>query len=173
MGMSARNTALIERLFAEQRTKLQSFFRRRIRDKLDVSDLAQEVYLRILRVADADSIRNPEAYMFTVAANLVKEHSVVARRQLHEVDVEGESMRDHLATLSTAETEMETAQKYSRLYEVVTRLPVRCRLALILQYRDGLSYREIAAQLNVSSGMVKKYLAQGLELCRKHMAASE
>ena len=34
----------------------------------------------MLRIPDTDSIRNPEAYLFTVANNLLREHGVQERR---------------------------------------------------------------------------------------------
>src|SRR5271165_5221267 len=61
--------SLIERLFAEHRGGLQAFFRRRIRSKSDASDLAQEVYLRMLRISDQEAIRKPVHYLYTVANN--------------------------------------------------------------------------------------------------------
>ena len=48
---------LVERLFAEHGRALQAFFYRRIRTKSDAPDLAQEVYVRMLRVSDIDAIR--------------------------------------------------------------------------------------------------------------------
>jgi hypothetical protein len=65
-------STFIERLFA-QRGALEAFFRRRLRSSADAADFVQEVYLRMLRVSDPDEIRNPEGYLFTVAANLLKE----------------------------------------------------------------------------------------------------
>jgi RNA polymerase sigma-70 factor (ECF subfamily) len=53
---------------------------------------------------------------------------------------------------------------------VLQQIPARWRTALILQYRYGLTYPEIADRLGVSSNMVKKYLAQGLGHCRRLMA---
>jgi DNA-directed RNA polymerase specialized sigma24 family protein len=41
---------------------------------------------------------------------------------------------------------------------------------VVLQYRDGLSYQEIADRLNVSPHMVKKYLTQALVHCRGRMS---
>src|SRR6516162_4578193 len=70
-----------ERLYAEHRAALQSFFQRRIRSKTSAPDLAQEVYVRMLRVSDPSSIRNPAGYLYTVANNLVKEYAALDRRQ--------------------------------------------------------------------------------------------
>ena len=53
--------SFVESLFARHRDALQSFFYRRIRAKGDAADLAQEVYLRMLRVNDTDAIRNPRS----------------------------------------------------------------------------------------------------------------
>ena len=58
----------VERLFAEHRRALQGYFRRRIRTKADAPDLTQEVYVRMLRVSDTESIRNPQLYLYTVAS---------------------------------------------------------------------------------------------------------
>ena len=90
--------ALVEGLFARHRTALQAFFFRRLRTKADAADLAQEVYLRILRVNDPDTIRNPQAYLFAVAGNLLKENAVADRRPATSVDVEeADALFFHLA----------------------------------------------------------------------------
>ena len=75
--MPEAKKSFVERLFAQHRGALQAFFYRRIKAKHDAADLVQEVYLRILRVKDADAIRNPEGYLYTVASNLVYEHSIL------------------------------------------------------------------------------------------------
>ena len=89
-----RRSHLVERLFAQHRGALQAFFYRRIKAKHDAADLVQEVYLRILRVKDADAIRNPEGYLYTVASNLVYEHSILNRRQAVSIDPEQLSARE-------------------------------------------------------------------------------
>ena len=38
---------------------------------------------------------------------------------------------------------------------------------LLMQYRDDLSYREIAERLKVSTHMVKKHVVKALALCRR------
>src|SRR5688572_20462458 len=75
------NRRLIQSLWSEHRLALQAFFRRRQASRRDAADLTQEVYLRLLRAGDAREIANPEAYLFTVARNLLTEHAVAEKKQ--------------------------------------------------------------------------------------------
>ena len=68
--MADRKIAFVEKLFAEHRRALQTYFYRRIRTKSDASDLAQEVYVRMLRISDQDTIRDPQRYLYSVAGKL-------------------------------------------------------------------------------------------------------
>src|SRR5580692_10262212 len=85
--MAEPGKPFVERLYAH-RGALQAFFHRRLRIKSDAPDLVQEVYLRMLRVGDPHTIRNPEAYLFTVAGNLLRENAVADRRQAQSVAIE-------------------------------------------------------------------------------------
>ena len=51
---------------------LFQFLRRRVRSSVDVQDLAQETYLRLLR-ADLNAVRNPLAYLLQVASHVAME----------------------------------------------------------------------------------------------------
>jgi len=168
--MSDRTKALVERLFAEHRSALEAFFRRRVRSQSDAPDLAQEVYLRMLRVSDTDAIRNPELYLYTVANNLVKEHAVLDRRQASGVDVDDTTVQQQLAQLPAFDADLDASQRVERLRVVLGQLRPRYRAAVVLHYRHGLSYAEIGERLGVSPHMVKKYLSQSLVHCRRRMA---
>ena len=168
--MTEPSMALIERLFTRHRNALQAFFFRRLRTKADAADLAQEVYLRMLRVNDPDTIRNPEAYLFAVAGNLLKENAVADRRQAASVDVEEADAMQLLAALSDFGAPLDSSQRVDRLRVVLKQLPRKCRAVVVLRYQNECSYQEIAERLEVSTHMVKKYLAQGLSHCRRRMA---
>jgi RNA polymerase sigma-70 factor (ECF subfamily) len=167
------NGGFVERLFAEHRRALQAYFQRRIRTKSDAPDLAQEVYVRMLRVSDTEAIRNPQMYLYTVASNLVKEHAVLEQRQANRLDVDDASVQQRLGELSSLDSQLAASELTAQLRAALEQLPRRWRNALILQYRYGLTYEEIADRLGVSSNMVKKYLAQGLGHCRRHLAQWE
>jgi RNA polymerase sigma-70 factor (ECF subfamily) len=166
--MAEPGKPLIERLFAH-RGALHAFFYRRLRVKSDTADLVQEVYLRMLRVGDSDSIRNPEAYLFTVAGNLLRENAVADHRQTLSVPVEEAEATPPLTHLPGFENELDITQRVTRLSVVLQELAPKCYAAVVLQYRHELSYQEIAARLGISPRMVKKYLSQALNHCRRRM----
>ena len=172
-AMAERSKGVVERLFAEHRRALQAFFYRRIRTKTDAPDLAQEVYLRMLRVNDMDAIRDPDHYLYTVASNLAKEYAVLDRRHVRKVELDDASIQQQLGVLPMYESQLDATRRTARLRTVLGQLSPKCRAAVILQYRHGLSYQEIGKRLNVSPHMVKKYLAQALAHCRRRMAQSE
>jgi RNA polymerase sigma factor (sigma-70 family) len=168
--MSENKKALVEKLFAEHSAALRAFFTRRVRQGPDAAELAQEVYLRMLRVPDIGAIRNPEAYLYTVASNLTKEHAVQGRGLRDTVDINDPTVQSQLAELPELAGQLDTQARTKRLREVLRQLPAKCQAAVALQYWHGLSYEEIAQRLDVSPHMVKKYLSQALVHCRRRMA---
>lgn len=167
--MNKQKAEWIERLFSEHRSTLKAFFQRRIRLRSDAPDLAQEVYLRMLQVKDISAIRNLELYLYTVANNLIKEHAVIERQTSACGDIETEALQEQLAELPQFDGELDRTVRTRRLLEVLAQLSPKCRAVIILQYRDGLSYQQIAERLHISTHMVKKYVTQALALCRRRM----
>ena len=167
--MPDSHKALIKRLFASHGAALQAFFRRRIRNRLDAPDLTQEVYLRMLRVADSEVIQNPEGYLYTVASNLVKERAALKHRHWESARSAEVRLDELLSDLPSSAEEIDAAARGARLREVLLQLTPKCRAAVVMQYRYDMSYQEIAERLGVSTHMVKKYLAQALDICRRRM----
>jgi RNA polymerase sigma factor (sigma-70 family) len=170
MAAAEPKPSLVERLFAEHRGALQTFFGRRIRTKADAADLAQEVYIRMLRVGDQEAIRNPVHYLYTVANNLVKENAALDRRQASGIDIDQAPAHEQLETLPEFDGDLDASQRIARLGVVLQQLRPKCRAAVELRFTHGLSFREIAMHLGVSPQMAKKYVAQALVHCRRRMA---
>jgi len=160
----------LSRLFAEQHDPLKRYFLKRTAHAWDAQDLVQEVYLRLI-AADRDgagAIRNPEAYLYTVAANLLKQHATMKQRT--PLGSDGlEDLLDRLATPCEAAAGVDRELRRRRLGELIGRLSPKCRAVLTLHYRDELGYREIGERLQISTHMVKKYIVKGLAICRQGM----
>ncbi len=149
----------------EYREHLQQFLVRRISRAQDVQDLSQEVYLRLLRVQDPGYLREPLAYLYRTAANVVyeflrsrREHvtfdSEVADRAAAKID---DPRPDEMSDRLSCERDLE---------RVLAALPPLQQAILVLQKRDGLSYEEIAAKLKISIHTVEKYLFRALATVR-------
>lgn len=161
--------ALIERLFREQGRALLGFFSRRLRSQAEGAELAQEVWTRMLEIEDPASIRDPEAYLFTVARNLARRHGVAERRAQRDSDVDDPEVAEQLAVPSAVGAEIDTQLRTRRLHQVLAELSPKARAAVALQYWHDQSYQQIAQQLGVSTHMVKKYHSQALVLLRRRM----
>lgn len=145
---------------------LLRFLASRLADASQAEDLAQEVYLRLLRVDDVGLIRDPRAFALRVAANVAHEWRMLARNRLaHSADA--------LETLiDKAEEPFDTvaqAEQLARLRAALNTLSPTCRAVLLLHRRDGLTYHEIATHVGLSVGMVKKHLARGLATCQQFL----
>jgi RNA polymerase sigma-70 factor (ECF subfamily) len=149
----------------EYREHLQQFLVRRVRRAQDVQDLAQEVYLRLLRVQEPGYLREPLAYLYRTAANVVYEF-IRSRREHVMFDSEA---ADRAASRADNPKSDEIGDRlgYEReLERVLAALPPLQQTILVLQKRDGLSYEEIAAKLDLSVHTVEKYLFRALATIR-------
>jgi RNA polymerase sigma-70 factor (ECF subfamily) len=155
----------------EYYTELHRFLIRRLRGSHQAQDLAQEAYLRLLRVDRAELVRQPRAYLYRIAVNLVSEFRL--RSQREPIAYDSETL-DALAEIAGAEApgEVERAAEAQQIEGFLEQLPPLYRAILLLRKRDGLSYQEIAQQLDISVHTVKKYLARAVAKCR-HASWSE
>lgn len=161
-------------LVARHGRPLTKFFVSRLPDAADTPDLVQEVYLRILRLDRPDLIRCPEAYLFTIAANIVREHRLKrSNRPVHITldDAPPDEMPTDVDAFATVEPEDAAvqAERVRQLESVLAQLSPKARATLVWHRRDGCTYDEIGERLGVSRNMVKKYLSQALAHCRKSL----
>jgi len=129
--------------------------------------------LRFLRADRDELIRNPEAYLYTVAVNLLREQFVLDRRWGTAVDATESPTDPALVNFRTPEEEVDREDRMARITALIEALPPKLQAVLILQYRDGLTYQEIAERIGVTTHTVKKYVMQGLALCRHRLSRIE
>lgn len=145
--------------FERWNTSLQRLMRQRLRlpDSIDAEDLSQEVFLRLLRVKDLGAIAEPEAYLYSVARNVALEWRKRGRESRPHSDAE----LDELIELTTPETLADGYAQQAAFDEALQRMPPPVRAVLYLKLRDDKSHQEIAAQLGISTRMVRKLLTEG------------
>lgn len=153
------------RWFAEEvqphEAELRAYLRPRFAAHLDVDDLVQETYARLLQARAESHIRSLKAYLFTTARHVAFDH--FRRRKI--VSIENVAEIDDLPVLEerpdVAEHVAHT-QELHYLAEALQSLPERCRRVVTLRKIYGLSHREIAAQLGISENTVNAQIATGV-----------
>jgi DNA-directed RNA polymerase specialized sigma24 family protein len=79
--------AFVAAVAGQHGPRLRRFLAARLRNAADVPDLAQEVFLRLLRVQSHETIRTPEAYLLTIAGHVVHQHTLRQASAPEAVDI--------------------------------------------------------------------------------------
>jgi RNA polymerase sigma factor (sigma-70 family) len=146
--------------------ELRRFLINRLRNGEDAQDIAQEAFLRLLRVKRTELVRQPRAYLYRIAVNLVSEYRLREQRELVMFDSDTlDAISEEVVDPST-DIDGQQASELERIQALLESWPPLYRAIFVLRKRDGLSYQEIASELNISIHTVKKYLARSLALCR-------
>jgi len=138
------------------------FLSERVRTKVDIEDLAQETYLRLLRARDLGDIRNPQAYLLRVASNVVIEWREHQPRPESIVILDDDLVADE----TSPEFELEASLSQERLEQVLASVSATMRAVLLLRLRDERSCKDIAKDLEITVRQVRRYLARGYEKLR-------
>lgn len=154
--------ALVTGLVASHGDQLRRFLLARVRNAFDVPDIIQEVYLRMLRVPNVESIRSPEAYLFTVAQHVAQQHTMRQSAIPPSVELTRMLNAQQAASHSDPTLELDAQQCLENLQRTLDALSPKARATFMLHRRDGLSFDEIATKLGISRPMVKKYLTKAL-----------
>lgn len=133
----------------------------------ELDDLAQEVFLRLLRYSEKTAVENPLGYLLRIAGNVASEWRERARvskphdqEWLDELLIEPDQEPQN--SVSQARTD-ESVQ------EAVDRLPRRQRDVLLLRVNEGLTYKQIADRLNLTPRVVLRDLTRAYSQLRMQL----
>jgi RNA polymerase sigma-70 factor (ECF subfamily) len=160
-------------LDARFRSPLTRFFRLRTRDVSEAEDLTQEVFVRLLRREGATTPDNTDAFVFTIAANLLRDRSrrVAVRGSQVSPEAEAEQGRAvHPALVEEIDPQRVLTSKEAlrRALVALNELPTRTQDAFVLRRIEGMTTRDTAKALGLSVSAVEKHLARAIA----HLAQS-
>lgn len=145
---------------------LRAWLRSRFPRDLDLDDVVQEAYMRVLKAYQEKTITAPKAFLFATARN-------IALNSIRAAAVRGENIPtsgDALDTLDNGEDIheiIERNQELETLTLAIQALPKRCRQIFTLFKVYGMLPREIAKELDLSDTTVYNQLYIGLDKCTK------
>lgn len=152
----------VHALYSDHQGWLQGWLRGRLGNAFDAADLTHDTFERLLQKLDRPLLRDPRAYLTTIAHGLVVNH-------WRRLEIE-RAYLDLLATMpeQMAQSPEERALLLEALCEIDAMLDTlnpKVRSAFLMAQLDGLTYGAIAEHIGVSERMVKKYMAQAMLHC--------
>ncbi len=135
---------------------------------VDIDDVIQEAYLKVLKARKKDPVNAPKAFLFATARN-------IALNAIRFAKVRGEDIVTNIDDCDILDERAgvhETVARNQEL-EVLTKaiqsLPDRCRRIFTLRKVYGMSQREIAKKLNISARTVNAQISIGVNKCADYV----
>ncbi|MDB5367476.1 MAG: polymerase subunit sigma-24 [Rhodospirillales bacterium] len=155
------------RLDSQYRGSLMAYFTRRVRDRTEAEDLTQEVFLRVVRQNDSADPDRAGAYIFRIAANLLRDRYRRAEtRQVaahSSLDLNGDQsfapgVPSNLIEDRAPERVLLARESLAEVMRVLDELGERTRDVFILYRLENMRQREIAALFGVSVSAIEKHI---------------
>lgn len=138
------------------RRALIAFFTRRTGDHAEAEDMTQEVFVRLARGGGQD-MRSADAYVFQVAANLVRDRGRKLAVRQDGADIVRAADQARGEPLD-AERILIGKDNLQAVVAVLRDLNPKTRDILLLNRLDGLSHNELARMFGISTSMVGKHI---------------
>lgn len=162
--------AAFEALFRKYQRKLSRLISRFIRDPGEVEDVTQDAFIKAYRALPA--FRGESAFytwIYRIGINTAKNYLVSKGRRaptstpLDASEAETLPDGDQLQDINTPERVMLSRQIGETVNAAMESLPEELKTAIVLREIEGLSYEEIAAEMNCPIGTVRSRIFRARE----------
>ena len=153
----------LSRFVLQHEPALRAWLSHRRPAGLEIDDIVQETYARLITVESVAGISNVRNYMFQTAYSVMVSHirrsKVVSFQAVNDLDELGASTHE-----SSPEDQVADRDELRRLAQSIATLPGKIRDVFILRRVSGLSQREVAGKLGLSESTVEKHMSRGIFL---------
>jgi RNA polymerase sigma-70 factor (ECF subfamily) len=133
---------------------------------LEIDDIVQETYARLITVESVTAITNVRNYMFQTAYSVMVSHI----RRAKVVPFQAVSDLDYFEAAAlefSPEDQVADRDELRRLASVIATLPGKIREVFILRRVHGLSQRDVAKTLGLSESTVEKHMSRSIYMLMK------
>jgi len=165
MQTYASEQDIVQLLYSNHHHWLRKWLTVRLGCAEQADDFTQDTFLRILlSTSQLSSLREPRAYLKTVASRLVIDDS--RRKRVEKAWIEAWThFNEEDAYACSAEVVAEVSEILILIVKILEGLPEKVQKAFLWNRLDGCTYAEIATRLNVSPSSVKQYIARAMLHC--------
>lgn len=169
---TAESNALLAGLFRAHRESVVRVCRRalgRFGTPADADELVQEAFLRLARKPDLHAVEDPKAFLFKTVVNLAKtrKRDQFNRAELLHVYISTVPEAELVSVDVSPDRVAQGKQDFAALCDSLSQLTPKCQAVFALRMFEGLSYKQIAEELGISTRAVDKQLRRAIA----HMTA--
>ncbi len=147
---------------------LKAWLSNRFSSGVDIDDVIQEAYVRILKAYHQNEVKAPKAYLFAVSRNLAMD--IVRRSKIIQFNSLTETENsDVLDAGDSIPESIARNQELALLTKAIQTLPAQCRRIFTLRKVYCMSQIEIAEKLGISVNTVATQLKIGVKKCSAYM----
>lgn len=143
---------------------LRAWLQGRFGGQLEIDDLVQEAYARLLCAHGEGTVVAPKAFLYHTARNLAL-NQIRHRGYTHPVESENVDVSAALDAEAGVQEAVARAEDIQLLVLAIQSLPSRCRQIFTLRKIYGLSQKEIASRLGISEHTVEVQGSIGIRKC--------
>ena len=154
-------------LFREHNRVLVRYLTSRLWSEQEASEVAQEAYVRLLKLQKPGTPNLLRAYLFKTATNIAIDrlrHRGVRNR----AEQQAESFEDVSAARAESDDpakQLLARERADQLLGFLQELPIKCRQVINLHRFEGIPQREVAVRLGFSERMVRRYVTYAMVYC--------
>jgi RNA polymerase sigma factor (sigma-70 family) len=160
----------IAELFQEHNRSLIRFLTARLRSAQEAEEVAQEAYVRLLRLDQPGTVSFLRAFLYKTAANLAVDR--MRKRGRHSVAAEAGYL-DDFRKPPTPDREVESDQEIEHVLRLIEDLPPKCRQAFLLHKIEELEFADVAQRMGLSERMVRIYVIRAILYVRGGLDAAD
>lgn len=142
---------------------LRAWLRSRRIAGLEVDDVVQETYARLISTESVEDVRNPKTYAFQTAHSVLMTHL----RRSRVVSFQAVADIDHLGVTAwdaSPEEQVVDRDEFRRLAHCIAAMPARVGEVFTLRRIEGLAQQEVAERLQISESTVEKHMSRAFIL---------
>ncbi|KGK00106.1 RNA polymerase sigma factor [Thalassotalea sp. ND16A] len=148
-------------IFKRYQSSLKYFIAGYLVNPQDVDDVCQETFLRTYKSSLEKEVKTPKSFMFRVAKNLIISDFRKSATKLNEY-VEDIDVIDSCMEIDDLEHNALAQEKLGIMCEAIAGLPNKCRQAVVMRKVYGLSTKDIAKRMNITTTTVSNYITKGM-----------
>lgn len=149
----------VDLLYRDHAAALRRRLRARLGSSEEANELLHDAFARLLGARPLRGMREPGAFLNRIVRNLLIDRA--RRRSARPVHVTIDNACDS-AVPPEQEQALELEQMRRRYKQVIAALPPRMRHVFVLHRLEGLSYKEIAERLDISTRTVEWHIAEAI-----------